>query len=110
MFYVALDTVERHIDRVMRRAANGGHSASERTLRGIYASSLANLPTALNPDASGVDVVQIYDNSRLESRPILVMEARRGRITRPSEGFPEWLRQTLGWTPYEVERQRSLLT
>src|ERR1700730_13718891 len=28
MFYVALDTVERHIKRVMRRAARGGHSAS----------------------------------------------------------------------------------
>ncbi len=44
-FYVALDTVERHIERVMRRAARGGHSASERTLRKIHASSLGNLPT-----------------------------------------------------------------
>ena len=31
MRYVALDTVERHIERVMRRAARGGHSASETT-------------------------------------------------------------------------------
>ena len=49
MFYVALDTVERHIERVMRRAAVGGHSASERTLRRIHASSLVNLPAALDP-------------------------------------------------------------
>ena len=49
MRYVALDTVERHIERVMRRAARGGHSASETTLRRIHASSLGNLPVALNP-------------------------------------------------------------
>jgi predicted ABC-type ATPase len=47
MFYIALDTVERHIERVMRRAARGGHSASESTLRKIHAASLNNLPMAL---------------------------------------------------------------
>ena len=78
MFYVALDTVERHIERVMRRAAVGGHSASERTLRRIHASSLVNLPAALDPDTSGMDTVRIYDNSRAEVRPVLVLEARRG--------------------------------
>ena len=40
MLYIALDTVERHIERVKRRAARGGHSASETTLRKIHASSL----------------------------------------------------------------------
>ncbi len=44
MRYIALDTVEHHIERVKRRAARGGHSASETTLRTIHASSLANLP------------------------------------------------------------------
>jgi predicted ABC-type ATPase len=62
MLYVALDTPERHIERVKRRAARGGHSASEATLRRIHASSLANLPLALNPEKSSVDVIQIYDN------------------------------------------------
>jgi len=32
MRYIALDTVEHHIERVKRRAAGGGHSASETTL------------------------------------------------------------------------------
>jgi predicted ABC-type ATPase len=48
MLYVALDTVERHIERVKRRAAHGGHSASEATLRRIHASSLSNLALAVN--------------------------------------------------------------
>ena len=61
--YIALDTVERHIERVKRRAARGGHSASETTLRRIHASSLANLPLALSPETSGIEIVRIYDNS-----------------------------------------------
>ena len=72
MWYVALDTVERHI----------GHSASKATLRRIHASSQGNLPTALNPSKSGIEFVRIYDNSRFESRPDLVLEARRGRVVR----------------------------
>src|SRR6266852_4280841 len=50
MWYIALDTVDRHIERIKRRAARGGHSASEATLRKIHASGLANLPLALNPE------------------------------------------------------------
>jgi len=53
MFYVALDSVEHHMERVKRRAARGGHSASETTLRRIHANSLANLPVALSPGRSG---------------------------------------------------------
>ena len=109
MFYIALDTVERHIERVMRRAARGGHSASESTLRRIHASSLGNLPTALIPDKSGIEIVQIYDNSRSESRPGLVLETRRGRIVRLADGFPEWLQRALGWTQHDLERHRREL-
>jgi|ERR1700733_3986086 len=103
MFYVALDTVERHIERVMRRAARGGHSASESTLRKIHASSLGNLPTALVPNESGIEIVQIYDNSRSDSRPRLALEPRRGRIVRLADSFPEWLQQALGWTQHDLE-------
>jgi hypothetical protein len=72
--------------------------SSETTLRRIYASSLGNLPAALIPDRSGIDIVQIYDNSRTESRPALVLEVRSGRIVRIAEQLPSWLRQALGWT------------
>jgi predicted ABC-type ATPase len=110
MFYVALDTVELHIERVTRRATRGGHSASESTLRRIHASSLSNLPAALIPDKSGIEIVQIYDNSRSESWPGLVLETRRGRIVRLADSFPEWLQQALGWTEHDLEHQRRKLT
>jgi predicted ABC-type ATPase len=109
MWYVALDTVEHHIERVRRRAARGGHSASERTLRRIHASSLGNLPLGLIPEESGIEIVRIYDNSKFESRPGLVLEARRGRIVRVAEEFPEWLQGALGWTQDVVEGHRKQL-
>jgi predicted ABC-type ATPase len=93
----------------MRRAARGGHSASESTLRRIHASSLRNLPIALIPDKSGVEIVQIYDNSQSESRPRLVLEARHGQIVRLADSFPEWVQQAIGLTPQDLERCRSQL-
>jgi predicted ABC-type ATPase len=109
MRYVGLDTVEHHIERVIRRAARGGHSASDRTLRSIHASSLRNLPFSLNPEKSGIEIVRVYDNSQFERRPRLALEARQGRIIRVSDAFPGWLQTALGWTAGELEhhRQRS---
>jgi len=109
MFYVALDSVERHIERVIRRAARGGHSASETTLRRIHASSLGNLPTALIPDRSGIDTVQVYNNSRSETPPRLVLEVRLGRAVRIADGFPAWLQEALGWTERDLERRKREL-
>lgn len=93
--HVALDTIERHIERVRRRAGRGGHSASEATLRRIHASSLANLPLALNPEKSSIDLLRIYDNYGFQRRPNLVLEARRGKIIRLAADFPEWLLRPL---------------
>jgi predicted ABC-type ATPase len=109
MWYVALDTVERHIERVKRRAARMGHSASERTLRRIHARSLGNLPLAFNPEKSGIEIIRVYDNSQFESRPNLALEARRGRFTRIAHDFPVWLQGALGWTSQELERHRKQL-
>ena len=107
--YIALDTVEHHIERVKRRAARGGHSASETTLRRIHASSLANLPVVLNPQESGIEIVRIYDNSPPEGRPRLVLVARHGRVVRLADSFPEWLQHALGWTHHDLERHRREL-
>jgi predicted ABC-type ATPase len=109
MFYVALDSVEQHIQRVMRRASRGGHSASEGTLRRIHATSMANRPVVLDPDKSGIETVEIYDNSREEALPILLLEARAGRITRLADDFPDWLRTALGWTEEGVQCHREEL-
>jgi predicted ABC-type ATPase len=107
--YIALDTVEHHIERVKRRAAHGGHSASETTLRRIHASSLANLPVVLNPQESGIEIVRIYDNSPPEGRPRLVLVARHGRVVRLADSFPIWLQHALGWTQHDLERHRREL-
>jgi predicted ABC-type ATPase len=109
MWYVALETVEQHIERVIRRAARGGHSASEATLRRIHASSLANLPVALNPEKSSIDVIQIYDNSGIESPPEFVLEARHGRIVRLAADFPAWLQRALNWTQQDLNQHRKNL-
>jgi len=61
MVYVALDTADQLFERVKRRAARGGHSASETTRRRIHASSLENLPLALSPGKSGIEFIRIYD-------------------------------------------------
>src|SRR5260370_12569842 len=107
MWYVALDTVERHIERVIHRAARGGHSASDATLRTIHASSLANLSLAFSPEESGIEFIQVYDNSRFQSPPALVLESRRGKIVRLSTDFPGWLQKALGWAQKDLQRYRA---
>ncbi|MBV9036253.1 MAG: zeta toxin family protein [Acidobacteriaceae bacterium] len=98
MRYIALDNVEKHLERVRARAALGGHSASEGALRRIHASSLANLPKALDPRQSGIEFVRIYDNSADEQGPELVLTARRGRIIHVASPCPIWLQQAMGWS------------
>ncbi len=88
MIYVALDTLNRHLERVKRRALLGGHSASASTLRGIYESSLANLPIALDRSESGIDEIRIFDNSAFQRIPRLVLEVREERVVRMSSEFP----------------------
>ena len=68
MTHVSLDTFERHLERVKGRALRGGHAASATTLRRIYESSLANLPTALDPAASG-SVESAFSTTRVLSKP-----------------------------------------
>jgi predicted ABC-type ATPase len=46
MRYLALESFAMHLERIKQRADAGGHSASERTLRRIHDSSLANLTRA----------------------------------------------------------------
>jgi len=110
MRYVGLDTVERHIERVIQRAVGGGHSASEGTLRRIHASSLRNLPVALKPEESGIESVRVYDNSAFGHAPELVLESRHGQIIRLARDFPGWLQLALGWTPTRLTQEMARLT
>jgi predicted ABC-type ATPase len=106
MTYVALDTFEHHLIRVLQRARLGGHSASESTLRRIYQNSLANLKTALRPQDSGIESVRIYDNSVFLREPRLVLESVRGRVVRLSSQFPDWTRVALGWSDADLQHVR----
>ena len=107
MIYVALDSFERHLERVIRRASAGGHSASEATLRKIYDNSLANLRIAIRSAESGVDGLRIFDNSAVNTEPRLVLQARTGRVIRLADDFPAWLRTALRWSDAGVSRIRN---
>jgi predicted ABC-type ATPase len=107
MIYVALDSFDRHLERVKRRAIRGGHAASESTLRRIHESSLANLPIALDPEGSGVEELRVFDNSAEEETPRLKLEVKQGHIAHIADEFPAWLQDALEWTSFDIERIRS---
>ena len=107
MIYVALDSFETHLERVIGRAKLGGHSASESTLQRIYQSSLANLPVALDSGSSGVDEIQVFDNSVFNGTPRLVLESIDGRLTRLAANFPAWLQTALNWTDSDLAAARA---
>jgi predicted ABC-type ATPase len=87
MRYLALRSLSMHIERVKIRADAGGHSASEATLRRIYASSLANLPHAVTE----MDDLWVYDNSEVGGPPKLLLQATKGCIGFFVEDRPDWL-------------------
>ena len=87
MRYLALRNFAMHVERVKIRADAGGHSASETTLRRIYASSLANLPQAM----AEMDDLWVYDNTEVGGPPKLLLEAEKGRICYFAEDLPDWL-------------------
>jgi len=109
MRYVALETPELHIERVLQRAARAGHAASETTLRRIHSNSLRNLPTALVPAESGIESVRVYDNSRFGESPRLILQIEQGRIVRMADHFPMWLQSALGWTSTRLAEERERL-
>lgn len=95
--FVATESVDENIARVAARADAGGHSAPPEQIRAIYDASLKNLAAALD----AFDLVRVYDNTRPDSAPRLVLEARRGRVTRLVAGPPTWLRSALRGTMHE---------
>jgi len=46
--FVATDSIDENIARIVQRAQGGGHGASEREVRAIHEASLANLGTAID--------------------------------------------------------------
>ncbi len=85
MTYIALSSVELHIERVAARADQGGHSAPAAKIRDIHASSITNLPRALVE----FDYVAVYDNSC--SHPDLALVCHLGRVAFLRPEPPDWV-------------------
>ena len=89
MKYIALRSVDMHLERVAARADKGGHSASEGKIREIHASSMVNLRQAL----AEFDEVRVYDNSG--HGPELALVCQSGRVTWISADAPPWVRDAV---------------
>jgi predicted ABC-type ATPase len=97
IFYVGLDSPDRHIDRVTARVARGGHPIAAEKIRERYPKSLANLIKLLG----SVSEVRVYDNSTESEdgrpRAHLVFSMSQKRIVKPSlkdllATAPDWSR------------------
>jgi predicted ABC-type ATPase len=95
IFYVGLDSPERHIARVAARVTRGGHAIPARTIRERYPKSLSNLIKLLGCASE----VRVYDNSAesTDGRPRarLVFSMSQNRIVKPGldelvATAPEW--------------------
>jgi predicted ABC-type ATPase len=83
IFYVGLDSPDRHIDRVTARVIRGGHPIPAAKIRERYPKSFANLIKLL----ACASEVRIYDNSDESAdgtpRARLVLSMSRQRIVKP---------------------------
>lgn len=90
MVFVATDSVDENIDRILQRAQGGGHGASEREVRAIHDASLANLNDAF----AVFERVDVYDSTARWSPPRLVATSQHGRVDRRPP-TPSWLEGAL---------------
>jgi len=113
IFYVGLDSVETHIERVRARVARGGHDIPEAKIRERYRKSLAHLIGLIGM----ADRLVIFDNSEESpaGRPIpkLVLRMVDKRIVEPSPEecvlqAPEWAKPIVGAAmSVHFQKQRS---
>lgn len=95
LYFLWAGGVDECIRRILRRSYRGGHSASERLVRRIYEKSMSHLRTALDPAASGIERVRVYDNSKFGGHAREIAAFREGSLIRVAENAPEWLRSIL---------------
>jgi predicted ABC-type ATPase len=89
LFYVALDSPERNIERVHARVLKGGHDVPAAKVVERYWRSMAQLSWFLN----AADTAEVYDNSG--SEPRLVARKAEGELV-VAESIPENLRRAIG--------------
>ncbi len=107
IWFVGLDTPERHLARVRARVAAGGHPIAEHKIRERWDGARKNL-IGLMPR---LQELHVYDNS-LECReggagavPVELLHWRNGRLLSP---VGEQLRQTPDWAKPLVEAANRL--
>ncbi|MBD9388514.1 zeta toxin family protein [Agrobacterium sp. AGB01] len=71
LYYVALDSVERNVERVRQRVMKGGHDIPEENIHRRHKGSFANLTAALKI----ADEVVLIDNSGLEPHEAFVISS-----------------------------------
>lgn len=112
VFYVGLDSPDRHIARVTARVIRGGHPIPAEKIRERYPKSLANLIKLL----ACASEVRVYDNSdeSADGKPCarLVMSMSRQRITKPAveeliATSPQWSKPVAAAAIRIHERNRS---
>ena len=100
MWYVALDSADRHVARAKARVARGGHHVPEGRIRERYDRSRANLARQVPK----LGALKVYDNSfeaRVEQRERprlrLILEFADGRIRNRERlaDTPEWAKPIL---------------
>jgi predicted ABC-type ATPase len=91
MRYLTLRTFAMHLERIKMRADRRGHSAPESVLRGIYDSSIDNLPRAIR----AMDFIHIYDNSQWGASPKALLQAESCEIIYQADECPVWLMNAL---------------
>ncbi len=100
IWYVGLDSVERHIARVRSRVAQGGHDIPEEKIRERYTQSRLNLIRLL----PRLTELLLYDNSKEADprtgrtpKPGLVLRLVKGKIRETCEltRVPEWAKPIL---------------
>jgi predicted ABC-type ATPase len=99
VWYVGLETVELHIERVRLRVAQGGHDIPEMKIRERYNRSRLNLLRLLPK----LKELRLFDNTAESDEmqrwpePKLLLEWRRGRIVRSydPQQMPEWAKPIL---------------
>lgn len=89
--FIATDSLDENVARVIQRAHGGGHGASERDIRSIHAASVANLRLALEV----FELVRVYDSTARWAPPRLVATSRDGLVVRHGPST-SWLQTLLG--------------
>ncbi|MEC0245911.1 zeta toxin family protein [Paenibacillus chitinolyticus] len=83
MYYIGLQDVQMHIDRVASRVEQGGHWIAEEDIRFRYGQSLQNLKPAL----AIADQVIIIDNTYV---PSIIAEMMHGKLIFCVKSIPAW--------------------